>query len=63
MPSKNCTDGPNTSKPWRARVRRRGIEIWLGNFATWEEAYEAEQEFRKKKGLRHYPAKANSLTT
>jgi hypothetical protein len=41
----------NFPRPWQARVVWRGNCVFLGHFATKEEADAAEMEFRKKKGF------------
>lgn len=40
------------AKPWRARIKVRTKERFLGYFATKEEAAEAENEFRRKLRLK-----------
>lgn len=34
-------------RKWRARVKLDGIEYFLGNFDTYKEAKETEDDFRK----------------
>lgn len=39
------------SRPWRARVKVDGVEEWLGNYPTREEAAAVEAAFRAERGL------------
>lgn len=40
--------GPNRTKPWKAEIKHRYKARFLGYFATWEEADEAERKKRKE---------------
>lgn len=61
MPSRNKTttrshyaDGKThrVGKPWRARVRVDGKQdLYLGVFDTYEEAAQAEDDWRAKRGI------------
>lgn len=63
MPRRNFKHGGGLAikTPWRAQIRVEGKEIYLGAFPTWEEAKQAEDAYRERKGLPAYkPQKAHS---
>jgi hypothetical protein len=39
---------------WRAQLKHRGIQVYLGVFDTWEEAKQVEDAYRTRHGLRPY---------
>lgn len=49
MPKFQKDSSQSRGKPWQARVRADNMTIFLGCFATREEAQEVEDEFNRQK--------------
>ncbi len=62
MPSRYI-DSRHRAKPWKAKVKMEGLTYQLGHFATYEEADEAEEEFRSEHGLKRNSRRAKDRSS